>query len=205
MDNEHTIRTIIVDDHPLYRVGLKMVLRYSNANCEVVAEAESVRQALDYLTAHAHELDLLMLDFFLPDGTALDVLQFMETHCPEMKVLLISGETMPPTVLRMVEDRIDGFISKKVKPEEMKQRIDALFGAPSNPHDADEIWPDGLSEREVEVIRLCAKGLTAKEIADKLFIGKRTVETHKERIFVKLDLKSTKELINYAFRSGLME
>lgn len=86
-----------------------------------------------------------------------------------------------------------------------KQRIDALFGAPFNPHDAEEIWPDGLSEREVEVIKLCAKGLTAKEIADKLFIGKRTVETHKERIFVKLDLKSTKELINYAFRSGLME
>ena len=90
-----------------------------------------------------------------------------------------------------------------MKPDELKQRIEALFGhslKPSTDSDTEE-----LSKREIEVIRLCTKGLTASEIGDKLHISKRTVETHKERIFLKLGLKSTKELINYAFRNGLTE
>lgn len=203
MDNERKIKVMIVDDHPIYRVGLKMALRYSGVAGTVVAEAENVMQATEYLKGHGSDLDLLMLDFFLTDGTAYDVLDAVKTYCRGVKVLLISGEVLPATVMRQVEGRIDGFIGKTVKPDEMRQRIETLFGASS---DLDmENNSDELSEREIEVIRLCTKGLTAREIGEKLHIGKRTVETHKERIFLKLGLKSTKELINYAFRSGLME
>lgn len=194
---------MIVDDHPIYRVGLKMSLRYSDVAGTVVAEAENVMQATEYLKSHGSDLDLLMLDFFLTDGTAYDVLDAVKTYCRGVKVLLISGEVLPATVMRQVEGRIDGFIGKTVKPDEMRQRIETLFGTSSGldmENNSDE-----LSEREIEVIKLCTKGLTAREIGEKLHIGKRTVETHKERIFLKLNLKSTKELINYAFRSGLME
>lgn len=194
---------MIVDDHPIYRVGLKMSLRYSGVAGTVVAEAENVMQATEYLKSHGSDLDLLMLDFFLTDGTAYDVLDAVKTYCRGVKVLLISGEVLPATVMRQVEGRIDGFIGKTVKPDEMRQRIETLFGTSSGldmENNSDE-----LSEREIEVIKLCTKGLTAREIGEKLHIGKRTVETHKERIFLKLNLKSTKELINYAFRSGLME
>ena len=202
-NNGHTIRVLLVDDHPIYRVGLKMSLRYSEVDCEVVAETESVQQTVDYLKAHSHDIDLMMLDFFLTDGTAKDVMHAVDTYCPGLKVLLLSGEVVHPAVLQMAEQHIDGFISKTMKPDELKQRIEALFGhslKPSTDSDTEE-----LSEREIEVIRLCTKGLTASEIGDKLHIGKRTVETHKERIFLKLGLKSTKELINYAFRHGLTE
>lgn len=203
MDNERKINIMIVDDHPIYRVGLKMSLRYSDVAGTVVAEAENVMQATEYLKSHGSDLDLLMLDFFLTDGTAYDVLDAVKTYCRGVKVLLISGEVLPATVMRQVEGRIDGFIGKTVKPDEMRQRIETLFGTSSGldmENNSDE-----LSEREIEVIKLCTKGLTAREIGEKLHIGKRTVETHKERIFLKLNLKSTKELINYAFRSGLME
>lgn len=203
MDNERKINIMIVDDHPIYRVGLKMSLRYSGVAGTVVAEAENVMQATEYLKSHGSDLDLLMLDFFLTDGTAYDVLDAVKTYCRGVKVLLISGEVLPATVMRQVEGRIDGFIGKTVKPDEMRQRIETLFGTSSGldmENNSDE-----LSEREIEVIKLCTKGLTAREIGEKLHIGKRTVETHKERIFLKLNLKSTKELINYAFRSGLME
>lgn len=203
MDNEWKINIMIVDDHPIYRVGLKMSLRYSGVAGTVVAEAENVMQATEYLKSHGSDLDLLMLDFFLTDGTAYDVLDAVKTYCRGVKVLLISGEVLPATVMRQVEGRIDGFIGKTVKPDEMRQRIETLFGTSSGldmENNSDE-----LSEREIEVIKLCTKGLTAREIGEKLHIGKRTVETHKERIFLKLNLKSTKELINYAFRSGLME
>lgn len=203
MDNERKINIMIVDDHPIYRVGLKMSLRYSGVAGTVVAEAENVMQATEYLKGHGSDLDLLMLDFFLTDGTAYDVLDAVKTYCRGVKVLLISGEVLPATVMRQVEGRIDGFIGKTVKPDEMRQRIETLFGASSGldmENNSDE-----LSEREIEVIKLCAKGLTAREIGEKLHIGKRTVETHKERIFLKLGLKSTKELINYAVRHGLTE
>ena len=203
MDNERKINIMIVDDHPIYRVGLKMSLRYSGVAGTVVAEAENVMQATEYLKSHGSDLDLLMLDFFLTDGTAYNVLDAVKTYCRGVKVLLISGEVLPATVMRQVEGRIDGFIGKTVKPDEMRQRIETLFGASSGldmENNSDE-----LSEREIEVIKLCAKGLTAREIGEKLHIGKRTVETHKERIFLKLGLKSTKELINYAVRHGLTE
>lgn len=203
MDNEPKINIMIVDDHPIFRVGLKMSLRYSGVACAVVAEAENVMQATECLKARGNDLDLLMLDFFLPDGTAIDVIDAVKTYCPDVKVLLLSGEVLPEAVMRLVRGRIDGFIGKTVKSEEMKRRIETLFGRPSE--QGEETGSDELTERELEVIRLCANGLTAREIGVKLHIGKRTVETHKERIFVKLDLKSTKELINYAFRNGLMD
>ena len=202
-NNGHTVRVLLVDDHPIYRVGLKMSLRYSGVDCEVVAETDNVQQTVDYLKAHSHDIDLMLLDFFLTDGTAKDVMHAVDTYCPGLKVLLLSGEVVHPAVLRMSEEHIDGFINKNVKPDELKQRIEALFGHSSKPNQDNDT--EELTEREVEVIRLCAKGLSAKEIGEMLHIGKRTVETHKERIFLKLGLKSTKELINYAFRHGLME
>lgn len=202
-NNGHTIRVLLVDDHPIYRVGLKMALRYSGVDCEVVAETDNVQQTVDYLKAHSHDIDLMLLDFFLTDGTAKDVMHAVDTYCPGLKVLLLSGEVVHPAVLRMSEEHIEGFINKNVKPDELKQRIEALFGQASR-HDEDSDSEE-LSEREIEVIKLCAKGLTANEIGERLHIGKRTVETHKERIFLKLGLKSTKELINYAFRHGLTE
>ena len=201
MDNAHKIKIMIVDDHPIFRTGLKMALRYSGVDCEVVAEAESVLQSVEYLKAQGPDIDLLMLDFFLTDGTAYDVLKAVETYRPGLKVLLLSGEVLPPKMMAQMQGRIDGFIGKSVKPDEMKRHIEALFGSRGDSiADSDE-----LSEREIEVVRLCAKGLSAREIGEKLYIGKRTVETHKERIFLKLGLKSTKELINYAFRHGLIE
>ena len=203
MANKRKINIMIVDDHPIFRVGLKMTLRYSGIAFQVVSETENVMQSTEYLKTNGHELDLLLLDFFLTDGTAFDVLDAVELYCPSVKVLLLSGEVLPPKVMAQIRDRIDGFIGKNVKPDEMKQRIDMLFGttleAVSVP------VSEELSDREKEIIKLCAQGLTAKEIGEKLHIGKRTVETHKERIFLKLGLKSTKELINYAVRYGLTE
>lgn len=200
------IQILIVDDHPLYRVGLKMTLRYSGINCEVIAETENVLQTTEYLKEHGQEPDLMMLDYFLSDGTAKDVVTVAEACCPKLKILLLSGEVMHPTVMQLAEKHIDGFISKTVKPDELKLRIEALFPDNEDEEDNDSTNPiDGLTSRELEIIRLCAAGKSASEIAKALFISKRTVESHKDRIFNKLNLKSTAEIIQYAFRKGLIE
>ena len=109
---------------------------------------------------------------------------------------------------------INGFISKNVTSQELSLIIDSIFHGhdcfdkslsvldENKPHEDEK--EEKLSQREVDVMRLCAKGLTAKQIAEELHISPRTVEKHKDRLFNKLCLNSTVELVNYAIRKGLV-
>ena len=202
MNSNSNIKVLIVEDHPMYRVGMRMALRFSESGCEVVGEVENVRQAVDFIQEHGKEIDLILLDYYLPDGTGNDVIRVAKTVSPDIKVLLISGHVLDTSVISNVEDSIDGFIGKMVKPEELRVCINSLFRnrEPKRGEDATIT----LSPREVEIVRLCAEGKTAQEIADALNLSKRTVEGHKERIFSKLNCNSTIELVNYAYRNGLV-
>lgn len=204
------IRILIVEDHPLYRVGIRMSLSYSGLNAVVLSETENMRQAVEYIVHHAEEIDLILLDYFLPDGNGLDVIRVSKNYCPNAKIILLSGEIHNPSVVKLTENEVDGYIGKDVSPEELKVRIEALFAYPNrvadNPlNNTKSKFDDILSEREIEIIRLCASGLTAQQIADKLKLSRRTVEAHKSNIFGKLDCKSTAELVQYAFRNGLID
>lgn len=201
MNSTHNIKVLIVEDHPMYRVGMKMALRFSESGCEVAAEAENVRQAVDYLQEHGKEIDLILLDYYLPDGTGKDVIGVAKSVSPMTKVLLITGYNLDASDISKVENNIDGYISKTVKPEELKVCIHSLFRDCESKREAATI---ALSPRELEIVRLCAEGKSAQEIAEALFLSKRTVEGHKNRIFSKLNCKSTIELVNYAYRNGLV-
>ena len=203
MKPSQKIRVMIVEDHPMYRTGLRMALNYADSGCEVVAEAESVRQAVELLHTKDLSIDLILLDYYLPDGNGGDVIGVAKVASPDVKILLITGYSLDDSAMSMVEKDIDGYIGKTVKPEELKTCIDALF------RDRESSKAEGasvaLSSRELQIVRLCVKGLTAQEIADELKLSKRTVEGHKERIFSKLNCKSTVELVNYAYRNGLAD
>lgn len=210
MEPQKKIKILIVEDHPLYRVGIHMSLSYSGLNAVVLSEAENRRQAVEYIVHHAEEIDLILLDYFLPDGNGLDVIRVSKNYCPNAKIILLSGEIHNPTVVKLTENEVDGYIGKDVSPAELKVRIEALFAYPNrvadNPlNNTKSKFDDILSEREIEIIRLCASGLTAQQIADKLKLSRRTVEAHKSNIFGKLDCKSTAELVQYAFRNGLID
>jgi DNA-binding NarL/FixJ family response regulator len=205
MKSEGNINIMVVEDHPIYRVGLRMGLRYSNSEYNILAEADSVRQAIELLKERGNELDLILLDYYLPDGTALDVLRVIETICPNVKTLILTGQASDPTINNIDNCHIDGFVDKTIKPEELQILIQAVINrqsASSQPK-ASDIIKESLTPRELEIIKLSAAGKSAREIATELCISKRTVEAHKERIFSKLDVKSTTEMVNYAFRNGL--
>ena len=85
MIQKDKIRILLVEDHPLYRVGLHMALSYSGLACVLKSEAENVAQALDFLQHHSDEVDLILLDYFLPDGTGMDVLKVAKQRCPRIK------------------------------------------------------------------------------------------------------------------------
>ena len=202
MESNQNIKVLIVEDHPISRIGLRMALRYAESGFDVVGEVENARQAVEFLQAHGKEIDLILLDYFLPDGTGMDVIGVAKVVSPEIKMLLITGYTLDASIMSKVEQNIDGFISKTVKPEELKTCIEALFRNRESKKDKEAVIT--LSLRELQIVRLCVEGKTAQEIADALNLSKRTVEGHKERIFSKLNCNSTVELVNYAYRNGLV-
>ena len=211
MIQKDKIKILLVEDHPLYRVGLHMALSYSGLVCVLKSEAENVAQALDFLQHHSDEVDLILLDYFLPDGTGMDVLKVAKQRFPRIKVLLVSGEDNNPELDAMIHEGLNGFVSKDVTPQGLATVITSVFaGKDYFGHDSEELSSEGvqknesLTQRELDIIRLCALGKTSKEIADELFISARTVESHKNKIFNKIGCDSTTEMVNYAFLNGLV-
>lgn len=213
MIQKDKIKILLVEDHPLYRVGLHMALSYSGLACVLKSESENVAQALDYLQQHSDEVDLILLDYFLPDGTGMDVLKVAKQRFPKIKVLLVSGEDNNPELDAMIQAGLNGFVSKDVTPQGLATVISSIFDGKdyfvqdSDPHHIEGtsyMKNDNLTQRELDIIRLCALGKTSKEIADELFISARTVESHKNKIFNKLGCNSTTEMVNYAFLNGLV-
>lgn len=212
MSRKSKIGILMVEDHPLYRVGLRMALSYSGLDCVLKADAETVAQAIEYIQDHHGEIDLILLDYYLPDGTGMDVLQAAKRIDPGIKVLLVSGEDNNPNMTDLMNAGLNGFVSKDVTPQGLSMVITTIFQGKdffgNDPSDAKDSLDDRkaevLSQRELDIIRLCALGKTSKEIAEELFISARTVESHKEKIFNKLGCDSTTEMVNYAFLNGLV-
>ena len=206
MNNQVPIRILLVEDHPLFRVGIRLSLNYSGLNSVVVAEAADVKSAKSYLEQHADEVDLILLDYFLPDGTGVDVIHHARALCPMAKIVLISGEIENEDLVADTQGLVDGYLGKDVDPETLKAKLNALFDINGDGEDkryrirakAD------LSAREIEIIQLCANGMSAQQIADRLGLSRRTVEVHKSHIFEKLDLNSTADLVKYAYEAGLV-
>jgi DNA-binding NarL/FixJ family response regulator len=195
-----------VEDHPLFRVGIRLSLNYSGLSSLVVAEVDDVKSAKSYLEQHADEVDLILLDYFLPDGTGVDVIHHARVLCPKAKIVLISGEIENEDLVADTQGLVDGYLGKDVDPETLKAKLNALFDI--NGDGKDKRYriraKADLSAREIEIIQLCANGMSAQQIADRLGLSRRTVEAHKSHIFEKLDIDSTADLVKYAYEAGLV-
>ena len=188
-------------------MGIRLSLNYSGLSSVVVAEADDVRTAKSYLDQHGNEVDLILLDYFLPDGNGVDVIRHARTCCPHVKIVLLSGESKNPEVMARTKHLVDGYLGKEVALEELQATLNALFGIDGG--DEDKQYrisaKADLSVRELEIIQLCANGLSAQQVADHLGLSRRTVEAHKSHIFDKLDLKTTADLVKYAYDAGLVK
>ena len=185
MTQRQPIRILLVEDHPLYRMGIRLSLNYSGLSCVVVAEADDVRTAKNYLDQHGNEVDLILLDYFLPDGNGVDVIRHARACYPNIKIVLLSGENKNPEVVARTRGLVDGNLGKDVEPEALKAELNALFGIDG--YDEDKQYrisaKADLSARELEIIQLCAHGLSAQQVADRLGLSRRTIEVHKSHIF----------------------
>ena len=201
-------RILLVEDHPIFREGLHMALTFSEEEFEVVAQARDMGQAVDYINSHPDGIDLAILDYFLPDGNASDVLASLKSFSPQAKALIVTGDVDHPDVKRLATEGVAGIISKNVQPTELVQLITSILNgnrvSSMGSQQPDRVSDTGLTQREVEIIRLMAQGKDTKEIAAALFISPKTVYRHRENIFLKTGSDSPVELLRYAIKNGLL-
>jgi two-component system response regulator NreC len=210
-----SIRVLIVDDHAVFRAGLRMLIN-AEADMEAVGEAGNARDAV--FQARALKPDVVLLDVVMPDQSGLDIVPTLLHERPETKVLVLSMQDDPQYVRQAFANGANGYILKEAADTEVVTAIREVAAGNNYVHptvgarlmaaetaEARRADEDPLSDREREVLRLLALGHTNQEISAQLFISVRTAETHRAHIMQKLRLTSRAELVRYAIEQGVLE
>jgi DNA-binding NarL/FixJ family response regulator len=209
------VRVLLVDDHPVVRRGLSSCLAL-HEQVVVVGEAVDGQEAIQ----KAKELlpDVVLMDIDMPHLNGLSATEILRRENPNIKVLVLSIHRHPEYVMRILQSGARGYVLKEASPEELLGAIQTIqsgetffspdiarlalnqfvHGPGEGPH------PAQLSNREREVLVAIAEGLSNKEIASRLGVGVRTVETHRERIMRKLNIHSIAGLTKFAIAKGLV-
>ncbi|MDX6473007.1 MAG: hypothetical protein QOK22_1823 [Gaiellaceae bacterium] len=210
-----SVRVLIVDDHAVFRAGLRMLIN-AEADMEAVGEAGNARDAV--FQARALKPDVVLLDVVMPDQSGIDIVPTLLHERPETKVLVLSMQDDPQYVRQAFANGANGYILKEAADTEVVTAIREVAAGNNYVHptvgarlmaaetaEARRADEDPLSDREREVLRLLALGHTNQEISAQLFISVRTAETHRAHIMQKLRLTSRAELVRYAIDQGVLE
>lgn len=205
------LRIAIADDHAVVRDGLHMLLD-DEADFEVVAEADDVDTAKR--AVRGHRPDVLVLDLNMPGDPSLPAIPDIAALAPEMSIVVLTMQDEPAFAREALAYGASGYVLKHAAGTELVEAIRTAVGGGTylNPElgarlaaeSSNNSQPGGLSAREAEVLTLIALGHTNVEIAGKLFLSVRTIETHRAHIQNKLRLSSRAELVRYAIDHGLL-
>jgi two-component system response regulator NreC len=204
------IKIVLADDHATVRRNLRLLLDREEG-MEVVAEAADVSTVMRHVPVHMPHV--VVLDVRLPNGSTIDTIRRLREAAPETEVVVLTMEESPAFAQQTLDAGAAGFVLKDRADVELpiairqasrgeeyiSPRLAAALGALRKGVDG-----DGLSPREVEVLRLIALGHTSVEIAQRLNLSRRTVETHRARIHRKLGLETRAQLVRYALGRHLI-
>jgi DNA-binding NarL/FixJ family response regulator len=210
---DEPVRVMVVDDHPVWRDGVKNDLEASG-RAVVVAEAadggEAIERAIEVMP------ELVLMDLNLPTVRGVEAIRRIVEQSPHVKVLVLSASGEEADVLEAVKVGASGYLLKSATAAELADAVVRVrAGEPVfSPSLAALVLGEfrrmsaaatepGLTARETEVLKLVAKGYTYREIADKLFISVKTVQNHVQNILTKLQLSKRYELMRYAIQRGL--
>ena len=211
MSRQSVIRIVIADDHSVVRRGLRQLLE-GEEGIEIVAEAEDVAGARRYVLGHKPEV--LVLDLNMPGGSTLEAIPQIRAESPDTQIVVLTMQNEPAYAREALASGVLGYVLKEAADTELLEAVRRAAAGDTylNPRLGARVAaepppgpPDGLSEREVEVLRMIALGYTNAEIANSLFLSVRTVETHRAHIQQKLRLGTRSELVRYALDHQLVE
>lgn len=216
-----TMDIMIVDDHPLFREGLKTIIS-RDANFSVCAEAGNGREGVEL--ARDHRPDIVLVDISMPDTSGIQMIRELKGDLPDTRFVIISMHSEADYIVEAFRAGATGYIIKESAAHQLIGGLNTVAGGHifldgalsqevvfkllQTKSDAEDGRVDPystLTPREQEVMRMLAEGLTAKGVAEQLFISPKTVENHRTNLMKKLGLKSSVELIRYAARLGLID
>jgi two-component system, NarL family, response regulator NreC len=210
-DAAQPIRVVIADDHALVRRGLRQLLE-GESGFEVVAEAGDVDAARRFV--RGHHPHVLVLDLNMAGKSSLEAIPGIREEFPDTQIVVLTMQNEPAYARRALSDGVLGYVLKEAADSELVEAVRAAAAGESylNPRLGARVAaepppgpPDGLSEREVEVLRMIALGHTNTQIAQELYLSVRTVETHRAHIQQKLGVTERSELVRYALDHGLVK
>lgn len=206
-------KTILVEDHPLFRRGVHAVLS-TMPELEIVGEASTALEALEL--AQQHTIEVAVVDLVLPGASGVSVASAIKRLHPACKILGLSMVEEPTRIAEMIRGGADGYALKNQTPAEIIEAVRTIRGgtrylAPAVAADrvellvsSDDAWPlMRLTQREREIFDLLVAGRSNDDIASQLFIARRTVETHRQHIMKKVGARSLVELIRIATKHGV--
>lgn len=215
------IKIILVDDHQIVRDGIKALLNDAE-DIDVISEAASYNELREKLKLQ--DPDIIVMDISLPEISGLEITKMLSETYPHLKVLILSMYTSEDFIFNAIKSGAKGYLPKNTTRKEIIDAIHAVYN--NNEYYSESISKiilksyvqkaktsdniperkeDKLSGREIEILKYYAGGMTNQQIADKLYISIRTVESHKNHIMQKLELKSTVELIKYAIKNKIVD
>ncbi len=192
------MRLLIADDHPLFRVGLKAMLE--RQGFKVVAEAENGREAVE--KALKHDIDAVLLDIKMPEMDGIEAARELRRRGFEGHVVMLTTFTEPALQAEAAKAGANAYLSKEASPLEVAELLAALQAGRIRKFEPPPL-PD-LTDRELEVLRLLAEGLSSKQIALRLDLSPETVRDYTKKLYLKLDAHGRIEALEHARRLGLI-
>jgi len=213
------IRVMIADDHAILRAGLRMLVN-AQADMEVVSEAPDGESAI--LAARETSPDVALLDLTMPQVGGMKALEKIARECRETRVLVLTMHDDPAYLRSALAAGASGYLLKRAVDAELIAAIRAVHRggifvdprltgilvedvlAKGKTKDGSKRPVNILSRRELQVLGLVARGYTSAEIAKQIFVGVKTIETYRSRIFEKLGLQTRRDMIRFAVQLGLL-
>ncbi|MFY8138335.1 MAG: response regulator [Flavobacteriales bacterium] len=207
-----SLRILLVDDHAIVTDGIAALLQ-SESSYDVVAVCRNGHEALD--TLRILKVDLILMDIDMPVMNGIEATKQIKREFSEIKVIILTMHDEKAMIQMLLDNGADGYLIKNSSKNEL---IDAIENVRAGrQHISEEAHTvllsrdgakserlSGLTEREVEVLKLIAEGMSNKEVGDRLFISHRTVDTHRTNLMQKLDCHNIAGLVRIAIQEGLV-
>jgi DNA-binding NarL/FixJ family response regulator len=215
MQNQEQIKILIVDDYEIFRGGLKMMVNRFK-NFKVVAEASGGEEFLELIDKGLP--DIVLMDIQMPGMNGIEATDKALKKYPDLKIIALSMFNEDNYVDSMINSGVRGFLLKNINKEKLEKALETVYKGGN--YYSEELWefftrrvqnekPSDdivkLTKRELEILTMISKGMSNKEIADKLFLSERTVIGHKSNILAKTNCDNTLRLLLYAVKNKLVD
>ncbi len=211
------MKILIVDDHPLFVEGLKNLLQTQDFN--IVGTADNGKEAL--LKSIEKKPDIILMDIGMPEINGIEATRIIKEKMPDVKIIILTSFEEEDSLFKAIKAGASGYLLKSLDGDDLIKSLNDLSEGknPFSPgldciidslenatleNKEDVIIDKSLTLRQIEVIKLVAKGLTYQEIAKVLFVSERTIKYHVEQIKEKLNLKNQAHLIAYAIEKKII-